>query len=39
MRPWTTTVAVHGGPRAVVAEGLTGDHARGRSAQQELVMS
>jgi hypothetical protein len=38
MRPWTTTVAVHGGPRVVVAEGLAGDRARGRSAPQELVV-
>jgi hypothetical protein len=39
MRPWTTTVAVHGGPRVAVVEGLTGAHARGRSSERELAMS
>jgi hypothetical protein len=39
MRLWTTTVAVHGGPRAAVAEGLTGAHARGHSGERELAVS
>jgi hypothetical protein len=39
MRPWTTTVAVHGGPRAAAAEGLTGAHTRGRSGERGLTMS
>jgi hypothetical protein len=39
MRLWTTTVAVHGGPRVAVAEGLTGAHARGHSGERELAVS
>jgi hypothetical protein len=39
MRPWPTTVAVHGGPRAAAAEGLTGAHTRGRSGERGLIMS
>jgi hypothetical protein len=39
MRPWTTTVAVHGGPRAAAAEGLAGAHAWSRSGERGLIMS
>jgi hypothetical protein len=39
MRPWTTTVVVHGGPQAVAAEGLTGARTRGRSDEWELAVS
>jgi hypothetical protein len=31
--------AVHGGPRTVAAEGLTGAHARGRSGEWDLTVS
>jgi hypothetical protein len=39
MTSWTTTVAIHGGPRAAVIEGLAGAHARGRSSEWELAVS
>jgi hypothetical protein len=39
MRPWTTTVAVHGGPWVEAAEGLAGARARGRSGEWELTVS
>jgi hypothetical protein len=39
MRSWTTMAAVHGGPRTVVAKGLTGARARGRSGEWDLTVS
>jgi hypothetical protein len=39
MRSWTTMAAVHGGPRTVAAEGLTGARARGRSDEWDLTVS
>jgi hypothetical protein len=39
MRSWTITVAVHGGPQAAAAVGLTGARAWGRSGERELAVS
>jgi hypothetical protein len=39
MRSWTTTVTIHGGPRAAAAQGLIRAHTRGRSGEWELTVS